>query len=645
MQKDTHNPQEKSPGAIGIRRFPVWKQVVIALVIVVGCLYALPNLYPDRPALQIAGLSSQTQADDVLLRRVSSLLDSRSLAYEEIKVETSGNRTFLLVAFANASTQLQAQTLLLQVLGEDYVVALNSAETTPQWLRSIEAKAMKLGLDLQGGVHFLLQVDVSHAVKQRLEVVFGELRTELRKERLRFRTIDILDLEQDGTQIYGLEVGFADESIRDQALPLIRRQYSNTYEVRSYEALSVRMLLPELSIREIENAAIQQNLITLRNRVNELGVAEPLVQRQGNARIVVELPGVQDTATAKKIIGATANLEFRLEAKAQTPESQTVTLDFRNEPGRARLEKDIIVTGKNVVFAQSSFDENGRPQVNIELDGPGGSKMTDTTRNALQRRMAVVFIEFKNRTVIKDVDGEKKEERELTVEKGIISLATIQGVFASRFRITGLRDQLESSELALLLRAGSLAAPVYFVEERTVGPSLGEENIRLGINSLLVGMLLVLVFMAVYYRLFGMIANFCLLVNLLLLVAVMSALSATLTLPGIAGIVLTVGMVVDSNVIIFSRIREELKAGRSAPLAADKGFSQALVTIIDANITTLLVAVILFAIGTGPIKGFAITLSVGIICSLFCSIMLARFLISLSIGKKRQLSKFMFIGA
>lgn len=643
MHQESHSQQEQS-SPTGTRRFPVWKQLGIALIIVLGCLYALPNLYPDRPALQIAGLSSQAQADDVLRRRVISLLDSRSLAYEEIRLETTSNRNLLLVAFASSAIQLEAQTVLLQSLGRDYVIALNSAETTPQWLRAIKAKGMKLGLDLQGGVHFLLQVDVSHAIKQRLEVVFGELRAELRKERLRFRTIDILDSEEDGTQLYGLDIGFADASIRDKALSLIRSQYSSTYEVRGFGELSVRMLLPELSVREIENAAIQQNLITLRNRVNELGVAEPLVQRQGKARIVVELPGVQDTATAKKIIGATANLEFRLEAQPQTPKSQTVSLGFRNEPGTARLEKDIIVTGQNVVFAQSNFDENGRPQVNIELDGVGGSKMTDTTRNALQRRMAVVFVEYKNRAVIKGVDDKKKEQRELTIEKGIISLATIQGVFASRFRITGLRDRLESSELALLLRAGSLAAPVYFVEERTVGPSLGAENIRLGVNSLLAGMFLVLLFMAVYYRFFGIIANVCLLVNLLLLIAIMSVLSATLTLPGIAGIVLTVGMVVDSNVIIFSRIREELKTGKSAPLAVDTGFSQALVTILDANITTLLVAVILFAIGTGPIKGFAITLSVGIICSLFCSIMLARFLISLSVGKKRQLSKFMFIG-
>ena len=617
--------------------------MLIGLIVVFGIIYSLPNLYPDKPALQIIGLGSQAQVDNRTLRRVRSLLDSRDIAYASIQLESPAeNRKLLLATFHQTTDQLRAQDLLLEAIGEEYVVALNSAETTPDWLRSIGATAMKLGLDLQGGVHFLLEVDVSTVIEQRLEVLFGELRSLLRNERLRFLGIDVLNEELEDGALHGLDVRFANEVIRDKALPLIRQQYNDSFQIQARDDTLIRMALPNDRIQDIEDAAIQQNLITLRNRVNELGVAEPLVQRQGRSRIVVELPGVQDTATAKKIIGATANLEFRLEAETQIPSSQTITLPFRNEDGTAKLEKDIIVTGQSVVHAQSNFDENSRPQVNIELDSAGGSKMADTTRAALNRKMAVVFIEYKNRTRIKQVDGERKEVRELFVEKGIISLATIQGVFANRFRITGLRDQLEASELALLLRAGSLAAPVYFVEERTVGPSLGAENIRLGINSLLAGMFLVLLFMALYYRTFGLIADLCLLVNLLLLTAVMSALSATLTLPGIAGIVLTVGMVVDANVIIFSRIKEELRAGRSAPIAVHSGFSQALVTILDANITTLIVAVILFAIGTGPIKGFAVTLSVGIICSLFCSIYLARFLITAVVGKRRKLSSIMF---
>ncbi|PIQ40192.1 MAG: protein translocase subunit SecD, partial [Thalassolituus sp. CG17_big_fil_post_rev_8_21_14_2_50_53_8] len=387
--------------------------------------------------------------------------------------------------------------------------------------------------------------------------------------------------------------------------------------------------------KEFEDYAIKQNLTTLRNRVNELGVAEPLVQRQGRNRIVVELPGVQDTAEAKKILGKAANLEFRLEAEPGASRFQTEEYAFRNEQFRtARLEKAIIATGDSVTNAQPSFDENGFPQVNIDLDAKGGAMMTQVTRKAVKRRMAVLFVERKPKTTYELVDGVETPKTIQIVEKSIISLATIQSTLGNSFRITGL-ESAEASELALLLRAGALAAPMYFVEERTVGPSLGKENIEMGINSVVLGLALVLVLMAVYYRLFGLVANVALLANIVILIALMSMIGATLTLPGIAGIVLTVGMAVDANVLIFARIREELGNGRSPQQAIHEGYNRAFITIFDANLTTLIVAVILFAVGTGPVKGFAVTLSFGIITSMFTAIVLTRAIINWIYGGRR----------
>jgi preprotein translocase subunit SecD len=389
-------------------------------------------------------------------------------------------------------------------------------------------------------------------------------------------------------------------------------------------------------VRDIEDYAVKQNLTTLRNRVNELGVAEPLVQRQGRNRIVVQLPGVQDAAAAKRIIGKTANLEFRLEAGRQAPAGSTETYEFRNQPGReATIERDIIITGSSVANAQAAFDENGMPQVSITLDAKGGQMMGRVTRNAIQRGMAVLFVEHKSRTLTETVDGVLQERRIPYVEKKIISLATIQSVLGSQFRITGLDSATESSELALLLRAGALAAPIYFVEERSIGPSLGAENIELGVMSVKIGFALVLIFMVLYYRVFGLLANVALTLNLVLLVAVMSLLSATLTLPGIAGIVLTVGMAVDANVLIFSRIREELSNGVPGQSAINAGFSRAFTTILDANVTTLIAALILFAMGTGPVKGFAVTLSVGIVTSMFTAILVTRALVNLVYGGRK----------
>ncbi|MBC7183313.1 MAG: protein translocase subunit SecD, partial [Marinobacter sp.] len=398
----------------------------------------------------------------------------------------------------------------------------------------------------------------------------------------------------------------------------------------------LELTLSEAEVQSIQDYALEQNLTTIRNRVNELGVAEPLVQQQGNDRIIVELPGVQDTAQAKRVLGATANLEFRMEARPDAPASETEEFSFRDQPQRtARLETDVIATGNNVANAQQAFDENGQPQVNITMDSVGGDLMNRATRNAIGRRMAVLFIEYRTETETRMVDGEPKEFEERVVEKGIISLATVQSALGSSFRITGLDSIPEAAELALLLRAGALAAPMYFVQERTIGPSLGQKNIDAGMMSVALGFALVMLYMLVYYRGFGMIANVSLSLNLMLLIACMSILSATLTLPGIAGIVLTVGMAVDANVLIFERIKEEMKAGAPPQTAINAGYSRAFVSIFDANITTLLVAVILFAMGSGPVKGFAITLCIGILTSMFCGLMVSRSIVNLVYGGRR----------
>ncbi|WP_428033228.1 protein translocase subunit SecD [Amphritea sp.] len=606
-----------------LNKYPLWKNVLIVLVLLIGGIYAAPNLFPDDYAVQISGTRESNIVNQPLLDQVTQALQQADVSVKGEELTDKGG----LLRFNDSRTQLEAKEIISQTLKEDYVVALNLAPTTPEWLRSLGAGPMKLGLDLRGGVHFLLEVDMVSAVAQRLDVYVSEIKTKLRTEKLRYRSVEH---REDGS----LELKFAAADVRDQAAALLRKDYSefliNTEDLDGSFYLTIN--LQESKIREIEDYAIKQNLTTLRNRVNELGVAEPLVQRQGRNRIVVQLPGIQDTAAAKRIIGKTANLEFRLEAKTDAPRVTTETYEFRDSNREATLEKDVILTGSSVSNAQSSFDENGQPQVNISLDAKGGQMMNRTTKNAIKRRMAVLFVEHKSRVVYETVDGEQVAKRIPYVEKKIISLATIQSILGASFRITGLDSATESSELALLLRAGALAAPIYFVEERTVGPSLGEQNIQLGMMSVQIGFALVLLFMVAYYRVFGLLANIALSFNLVLLLAVMSIMSATLTLPGIAGIVLTVGMAVDANVLIFSRIREELKNGMPAQSAISAGFDRAFSTIFDANITTLLAAVILFAMGSGPVKGFAITLSVGILTSMFTAIMVTRMLVNLVYG-------------
>ena len=609
-----------------LNRYPFWKYLLVLVVIAMGVTYALPNIYPDDPAVQVSGASTGIAVDQRTLNKITTALDKAEIQYFSPSV---GDKN-LLVRFADGEAQLRAKAVVTRVLGDDYLVALNLAPTTPKWLTDIGAGPMKLGLDLRGGVHFLMEVDMAKAVTTRLDVFRSEFRTQLREEKIRFRSVDVLP---DGR----IALKFKDDETRDKARSYLRGQYNEfTFTDDNREdAFFVDASITEDALREIEDYAVKQNLTTLRNRVNELGVAEPLVQRQGRNRIVVELPGIQDTALAKRIIGATANLEFRLEATADELTSRTEVFEFRSENSfepSARVEKDIIITGDSVSNANASFDENGQPQVNITLDSKGGKLMNRVTRNAVKRRMAVLFIESKTRTSYEIVDGEEVETKEKYLEKSIISLATIQTALGNRFRITGLDSPQESSELALLLRAGSLAAPIDFVEERTVGPSLGQENIDLGVKSVQIGLIAVLIFMLIYYRAFGFAANIALGLNLVLLVAAMSILSATLTLPGIAGIVLTVGMAVDANVLIFARIREELKDGSPPQSAIHAGYARAFETIFDANITTLLVAVILFAVGTGPVKGFAVTLSIGILTSMFTAIVVTRAFVNLVVG-------------
>jgi len=613
-----------------LNQYPAWKYLLILIALAVGTVYSLPNLYPDDFAVQVTGTSSTFIADEALLNKVEGALTDAGLSIK--RSELTGKN--VLVRFDDSEAQLAAKDVLKNALNDEYIAALNMAPSTPDWLRSLGAGPMKLGLDLRGGVHFLLEVDMEKALSQKLKISMSDMKATMRSEKIRYRSVNI-------EGIAGLKIKFKTEEALNEAVSLAASDYRQfTRETSESEGdFYLNLQLSEARIKEIEDYAIQQNLITLRNRVNELGVAEPLVQRQGRNRIVVELPGVQDTATAKRIIGKTANLEFRLEARADASKRSFQKFPFKNTPERTvLLENDIIVTGSNVSNANAGFDENGIPQVNISLDGKGGKMMLEATKHNLNRGMGVLFIEQKSETFRKIVDGVEVVERRNREIRNVINLASIRGAFGNSFRITGLDSAPEASELALLLRAGSLAAPIYFVEERTVGPSLGQANIDAGLLSVQIGFVVVLLFMLLYYRAFGVIANIALAVNVVMLGALMSMISATLTLPGIAGVVLTVGMAVDANVLIFARIREELANGLTPQQAIHAGYSRAFVAIFDANITTLIAAVILFAVGTGPVKGFAVTLSLGILTSLFTSVVLTRAIVNLVYGG-RQIKK------
>ncbi len=600
------------------------------MVLSIGVIYSLPNLYPAKPAIQIAYTDSGKSADQILLNQVKEILEDQAIGAESVGLKDNN----IIAKFNSFDDQLAGKAALQKTLLDQAIVALNLEPSTPQWLRDIGGGPLKLGLDLSGGVHFLLEVDIDSALDNRLESLLNEYRKKFRDDRI--------NIESSRKDNKDLLFSFTSEEDYNKALKIFNEDNitplgTPLYDLRPNNLRNlVELAYSQSAIKEIRDYAVGQNLMTLRNRVNELGVSEPIVQRQGSSRIVVELPGVQDTTAAKKIIGKTANLEFRLEAASTTSRLRKEEFDFQDERmGSAFLEKKIIVAGERVTNASSGFDESGFAQVNITLDMQGGRAMQKATNGNIGRRLGVLFVEQKNKSVLtQDADGNDVIEQSSYIEKEIISLATVQAVLGTAFRITGVGSPQEASELALLLRAGALAAPMKFVEERTVGPSLGKENIELGVRSIIIGLLSVIAFMLFYYRWFGFAANIALFANVVLITGFMSLLGATLTLPGIAGIVLTIGMAVDANVLIFSRIREELVDGKDPQTAIQEGFSRAFVTIVDANVTTLIASIVLYAIGTGPIKGFAITLSIGILTSMFTAILGTRAIINLMYGNK-----------
>lgn len=618
--------------------YPAWKYILIAVVLAIAGLYALPNLYPDEPAVQITGASAGTELTSDVLVQSQALLDKAGLAYHDGSFANNS----ALIRLNTAEDQLKAQETLRQNLGENYVVALNLAQTTPQWLKSIRAKPMKLGLDLRGGVRFVLEVDMDKALEQRLTVATQEVRRNLRTAKIAIKSLRTTQNGMVLTFNSNDERNLAQNALQGSMMDFVLKPLA------SNDGAVLELSYTEQALNQINEYAVGQNLTTLRNRINELGVAEALVQSQGTNRIVVELPGVQDTAEAKRVLGRTANLEFRMVSEdthhftggIAPAGSEAFAFGTLDGPP-ILLDRQAIVTGDKVQNAQSGVDENGRPQVSITLDTAGGRLMQNATRTSVGKQMAVLFIENKQRVgyEIDSATGETKEVRQPYSEARVINRATIQAVLGSSFVITGLDSPAEASELALLLRSGALAAPMYFVEERTIGPSLGQDNIDKGLNASKIGYLLVFLWMIVFYRACGVIANIALAFNIIALAAVMSIIGSSLTLPGIAGIVLTMGMAVDANVLIFERIREELAGGAKPKSAIVTGFDRAFSSIFDGNLTTLLVAFILFAIGTGPIKGFAITLAVGIITSLFTAIIVTRALMQIWYGNRKNLTK------
>ena len=628
-------------------RYPAWKYVLILVVLVVSTLYALPSLYPDEPAVQISGAKAGTQIDAGIVQKAEQILTTENIATHN----NSFSNNAALLRVNSSEAQLKAKEALRRGLGDEYVVALNLAPTTPEWLQKIGAKPMKLGLDLRGGVHFLLEVDMDKAIAQRMDTSATDLRRQLRDNNLKFNSLNLSNNT--------IVVQFANNDDRAAVMDFLRRNGNefNQQAVATETGSTLRLNYTDTRKQEIESYAVNQNLTTLRNRINELGVAEALVQTQGSNRIVVELPGVQDTAEAKRVLGRTANLEFRLvsdlndqyidpytgQLSGTAPAgTQAFAYESLDSGRQLLLNRNRILTGERVQNASSGFSQDtGGAEVNITLDSAGGKLMADATRNAVGKRMAVLFIENKQKiSYVEDpATGAQTEVRTPYTESVVINAATIQAVLGSQFRITGLDSPQEASELALMLRAGALAAPMYFVEERVIGPSLGQENIDKGVLSTQIGFILVAIWMVVFFRLFGLIANFALVVNLAMILTVMSWIGASLTLPGIAGIVITIGMAVDANVLICERIREEMKWGASPKQAIVAGYDRAYNTIFDSNLTTFLVAFILFAIGTGPIKGFAVTLMIGIVCSMFTAITVTRAIVQIIYGKKRNLKK------
>ena len=609
-----------------MNHYPGWKNTLIAFFFLISALYALPNIYGSDLAIQIssAGDASIGEQD---LAKVETALSSETVDYKSIVL--SDNR--ILIRFEDSQAQLSTKALLKETLSRNYVVALNLAPSVPQWLSNLGGRAMSLGLDLRGGVHFLLEVDMEAVVTMSIDRYYNELRSLLREDRL-YKSI-----RKEG---HSLLVTFKTEESKQQAKALIKDELFDLQIAEGSESeLQLSLEITSGAIKAFKSSALKQNITTLRNRVNELGVAQPVIQQQGSERIVVQLPGVQDTARAKEILGAVATIEFRLvdekndlQLAVNTGKAPIGSKLYYFKNGRPLLLKtSVIATGENITGASSGIDQNNAPMVNIQLDNAGGRSMLETTKEFLNHRMAVVYIENKVETIIEN--GEMVKVR--TKIQDIINAATIQGTFSNRFQVTGMESARAARNLALLLRAGSLSAPIEIIEERTIGPSLGADNIAKGFLSVLVGFALVLVFMAWRYRVFGLVANLALTLNLVTIVAVLSLIQATLTLPGIAGIVLTVGMAVDANVLIFERIKEELKSTSNVQKSISTGYEKALLTIADANITTLIASIVLFSFGTGAIKGFAVTLSIGIITSMFTAIVVSRALINLIYGGKK----------
>ena len=607
-----------------LNKYPLWKTLMVALIVALGALYATPNLYGEDPAVQVSGLRG-VEANVATLDTIKGYLSDNKIDYASIALEQGQ----VLTRFKNTEDQLKARDILDDNLGKQYSVALNLTPDTPEWLASIGGVPMKLGLDLSGGVSFLMEVNMKEAINKAKEGMVGDFRGDLLNEKIRYRSV-----KDEGDAIV---VTFRKIEDLEQGQTLLKKRYRDLLLNTDEDKLTLTAQMTEEKLKEIREYALQQNITIIRNRVNELGVAEPLVQRQGKKHIVIELPGVQDTAKAKEILNATATIEFRLvdtegdltaALNGRIPASSTLLRDKDGQP--SLLKKRVMLTGDHITDASSGFDQYSRPKVNISLDSAGGSKMSNGTKSNVGKPMATVFIEFKP-TDRRDPEGnivfEKIEE--------IISVATIQSRLGKNFEITGSRSPAEAHNLALLLRAGALIAPITIVEERTVGPTLGAENVRLGFQAIMMGFGLVFIFMLVYYRAFGVVANLALGANLVLIVGIMSMIpGAALTLPGMAGIVLTVGMAVDANVLIFERIREEIREGKTIQQAIHQGYEAAFSTIIDANITTLIAALILYAIGTGPVKGFAITLSIGILTSMFTSVIASRAIVNVVWGGK-----------
>lgn len=632
--------------AMAMNRTPAWKNILILVVVILGTLYSLPNMFGEDFAIQVSTSNSREiskQEFESIAKDLENTLLSNNISVKSIDQQASG----LLIRLNDAQEQLLAQTWIKSKLGDNYIVALNLASSTPGWLKAIGAEPMKLGLDLRGGVHFLMEVDTKTAVQRYLESDIEEVRKQLREQKIRYRGVTVKNHSDNNQKQINIrfsseeELVKADSFLRQQFPHLVFERDENNYSTEAKTGSNFNLLasFSDMERTRIRNYAMDQSIATLRKRVNELGVAEAVVQRQGTNRVVVELPGIQDTARAKDIIGKTATVEFRLAYPGnnygETPPVGYTLLPERNKATKVAVKQDVIISGESIIGAYADVDnQSGRPAVAITLGGSSAPirKFSQVTLENKGNPMASVYVETK----FKDqpqADGSIKQVQDVT--KDVISVATIQSALGKRFQITGLASMQEAKNLALLLRAGALPAPVNIVSERTIGPSLGKENIQMGMNSVLLGMVLVLGFMAVYYRTFGIIANIALFMNLVILLAICSMIHVTMTLPGIAGIVLTLGMAVDANVLIFERIREEIRLGSTVQASIKAGYEKAFVTIVDANVTTLIAAVILFSIGSGPVKGFAVVLTIGLLTSMFTAITGSRALVNAFYGNKR----------